>query len=68
MPASEATTIEAGGRDLRVTSPDRVIFPETERTGAVTKLDIVIASSAVDGQWHKVPEVPGATFGHGSGV
>src|SRR6478736_5432199 len=41
MPASEATTIEAGGRDLRVTSPDRVIFPETERTGAVTKLDIV---------------------------
>jgi predicted dehydrogenase len=27
-----------------------------------------IASSAVDGQWHKVPEVPGATFGHDSGV
>jgi len=24
------------------------------------------AASAVDGQWHKVPEVPGATFGHGS--
>lgn len=27
-----------------------------------------IAESAVDGQWHKVAEVPGATFGHGPGV
>ena len=41
MAASEADDVEAGGRELRVTSPDRVIFPETERTGAVTKLDIV---------------------------
>ena len=23
-----------------------------------------ISSSAVDGQWHRVPEIPGATFGH----
>ena len=23
-----------------------------------------IATSAVDGQWHKVQQVPGATFGH----
>jgi hypothetical protein len=23
-----------------------------------------IATSAVDGQWQKVPQVPGATFGH----
>ena len=23
-----------------------------------------IAASAVDGQWHQVPQVPGATFGH----
>src|SRR3954454_5311757 len=38
---SEATVLEAGGRDLRVSSPDRVIFPETERTGDVTKLDVV---------------------------
>jgi hypothetical protein len=22
------------------------------------------AASAVDGQWHQVPEIPGATFGH----
>src|ERR687894_611079 len=41
MPTSESTTLDADGRDLRVTSPDRVIFPETERSGAVSKLDIV---------------------------
>ncbi len=41
MAASAGTIIDAGGRDLRVTSPDRVIFPTTERSGAVTKLDIV---------------------------
>jgi DNA ligase D len=41
MGASEAITIDAGGRELRVSSPERVIFPETERTGAITKLDIV---------------------------
>ena len=33
MATSEATIVEAGGRDLRVTSGDRVIFPATERTG-----------------------------------
>src|SRR3954454_17912151 len=41
MPATEATIVDAGGRDLRVSSPDRVIFPGTERSAAVTKLDIV---------------------------
>ena len=41
MAASEATIVEAGGRDLRVSSPDRVIFPKTERSGEVTKLDVV---------------------------
>jgi DNA ligase D len=39
--ASDATIIEAGGRDLRVSSPDRVIFPATERTPELTKLDVV---------------------------
>jgi DNA ligase D len=38
---SEVTIVEAGGRDLRVSNPDRVIFPMTEHSGAVTKLDIV---------------------------
>ena len=41
MAASESTTVDAGGRELRVSNPDRVIFPATERTAAVTKLDIV---------------------------
>ena len=41
MPASDATTVDAGGRELRVSSPDRVIFPANERSAAVTKLDIV---------------------------
>src|SRR5918995_707498 len=41
MTTSEATIVDAGGRDLRVSSPDRVIFPSTERSGAVTKVDVV---------------------------
>jgi DNA ligase D len=41
MAASEATLVEAGGREVRVTSGDRVIFPATERSPAVTKLEIV---------------------------
>jgi DNA ligase D-like protein (predicted polymerase) len=48
MAASEATTVEAGGRDLRVSNPDRVIFPSTERSGAVTKLDVVEYYLAVE--------------------
>ncbi|MGZ8481840.1 MAG: non-homologous end-joining DNA ligase [Candidatus Limnocylindria bacterium] len=41
MATSDATMVDAGGRELRVSSPDRVIFPATERSGEVTKLDIV---------------------------
>jgi DNA ligase D len=41
MAASEATIVDAGGRDLRVSNPDRVIFPKTRRSAAVTKLDVV---------------------------
>ncbi len=41
MGGSEATVIEAGGRDLRVSNPDRVIFPASDGSAAVTKLDIV---------------------------
>ena len=33
--------MEAGGRELRVTSPERVIFPRIGRTKAITKLDVV---------------------------
>jgi len=41
MAAPESTIVDAGGRDLRVSNPERVIFPISERSGAVTKLDIV---------------------------
>jgi DNA ligase D len=48
MATSGVTMLEAGERDLRVTSGDRVIFPATERTAEVTKLDIVKYYLAVD--------------------
>src|ERR671926_1007217 len=48
MAATDATIVDAGGRDVRVSSPDRVIFPATERSGAVTKLDIVRYYLAVE--------------------
>jgi DNA ligase D len=41
MPASEEVIVDAGGRDLRVSNPGRVIFPPTDQSTAVTKLDIV---------------------------
>ena len=41
MADSEAIIVDAGGRDLRVSNPGRVIFPASERSDAVTKLDIV---------------------------
>ena len=43
MPVAEVS-VEAGARDVRVSNPDRVIFPETERTRPVTKLDIVVST------------------------
>jgi DNA ligase D-like protein (predicted polymerase) len=35
--ASDAIEVQAGGRGVRVTSPDRVIYPATARTPDVTK-------------------------------
>jgi DNA primase len=40
MPAP-ATEIDAGGRALRVSNPERVIFPSARATAPVTKLEIV---------------------------
>jgi DNA ligase D len=48
MAKADALIVDAGGRDLRVTSGDRVIFPATERSEAVTKLDIVNYYLAVE--------------------
>src|SRR6516164_8503437 len=33
--------LEADGREVRVSNPSRMIFPPTERGGALTKLDVV---------------------------
>jgi DNA ligase D len=46
--ATEATVVDAGGRELRVSSPDRVIFPKTERTPEIAKLGIVEYYLAVE--------------------
>jgi DNA ligase D-like protein (predicted polymerase) len=39
--ATPATEIDASGRTVRVTNPDRVIYPATDRGPEVTKLDVV---------------------------
>jgi DNA ligase D len=48
MPTTDATIVEAGGRDLRVSNPDRVIFPSTDHSAPVTKLDVVNYYLAVE--------------------
>jgi DNA ligase D len=39
--AADATIVDAGGREVRVSSPGRVIFPATARSPELTKLDVV---------------------------
>src|ERR1700742_4358985 len=39
--AAPTKIVEAGGREVRVSNPDRVIFPATERSPVFTKLDVV---------------------------
>ncbi len=39
--------VEAGGREVRVSSPDRVIYEATDRTPAITKLDVAEYFAAV---------------------
>ena len=46
--ASPHTEIDAGGRALRVSNPDRVIFPPADGTAPVTKLQIVEYYVAVE--------------------
>jgi DNA ligase D-like protein (predicted polymerase) len=60
MPTA-ATEVEAGGRAVRVTSPDRVIYEETPSTPAVTKLEVVEYYVAVeDGIMRALRERPTA--------
>src|SRR3954451_283979 len=46
--SAEETFIDAGGREVRVTSGDRVIFPATDTTPEITKLQIVEYYLAVE--------------------
>ncbi|MBO9532770.1 MAG: DNA polymerase domain-containing protein [Solirubrobacteraceae bacterium] len=39
--ATEATTVQAGEREVRVSSPSRVIFAATDRTPEITKVEVV---------------------------
>src|SRR5438270_10555804 len=48
MAVSDAAVLDAGGRALPVSNPDRAIFPSTKRSAAVTKLDIVKYYLAVE--------------------
>ena len=41
MAASKAVEVDAAGEAVRVTSPDRVIYPATDATPEVTKLQVV---------------------------
>jgi DNA ligase D len=44
----DATVLKAGKRELRVSNPDRVIFPATKRSGPVSKLGVVEYYLAVE--------------------
>ncbi len=49
MAKSDATTVEVDGREVRVSSPGRVIFPATGRTPEITKVQVVEYYVAVGG-------------------
>jgi DNA ligase D len=48
MPVPDATLLDASGRELRVSNPDREIFPATDSARGFTKLDIVNYYLAVE--------------------
>jgi DNA ligase D len=48
MAKSDSVTLEVGDRELRVSSADRVIFPATEDTAQITKLQVVEYFLAVE--------------------
>ncbi|MBS43104.1 MAG: ATP-dependent DNA ligase [Nocardioides sp.] len=48
MPKTPAAEVEAGGRAVRVSSPDRVVYEATDRTPEVTKLMVAQYFASVD--------------------
>ncbi|MTB86985.1 DNA polymerase domain-containing protein [Aeromicrobium senzhongii] len=56
---ASAVEVEAGGRAVRVSSPDRVIYEKTDRTPDITKLEVVEYFVAVqDGLMRALRERP----------
>ena len=67
--ASPATEVDAGGRALRVSNPDRVIYEATDWSAEVTKLQVVEYYLAVgDGIMRALRERPTALERWPSGV
>ncbi|HQR26732.1 MAG TPA: DNA polymerase domain-containing protein [Nocardioides sp.] len=61
MPKPPAAEVDAGGRAVRVSSPDRVIYPATERMPEVTKLRVAqYVASVGDGLMRALRERPTA--------
>ncbi|MEP9381764.1 DNA polymerase domain-containing protein [Nocardioides sp. KR10-350] len=48
MAKTAAATVLAGGREVRISSPDRVVYEATDRTPEVTKLMVAEYFAAVD--------------------
>ncbi len=69
MAKAAAATVRAGGREVRVSSPDRVIYEATDRTPEVTKLMVAeYFASVEDGLMRALRERPTALERWPSGV
>ena len=68
-PKPNITEVQAGGRAVRVSSPDRIIYEATERTPEVTKLMVAqYVASAEDGLMRALRDRPTALERWPSGV
>ncbi len=69
MAKASAAEVEAGGRAVRVSSPDRIIYEATERTPGVTKLMVAqYVASVEDGLMRALRDRPTALERWPSGV
>lgn len=69
MAKASAAEVQAGGRAVRVSSPDRIIYEATERTPEVTKLMVAqYVASAEDGLMRALRDRPTALERWPSGV
>ena len=69
MAKTPAATVQAGEREVRVSSPDRVIYEATDRTPAVTKLMVAeYFTSVEDGLMRALRDRPTALERWTSGV